>query len=131
MPHTRPHNQRLASTHRRSPGARLVRSGEQEGTTMTTLGDAGAGPEPDHEARRHDDERGALFSIRTLLIITVAGVVGVLAGVSAGVATGIQATASAGLVAGIALGLVAGLVAAVVAGGAVAATLHELVGPPG
>ena len=97
---------------------------------MTTSGGAGAGREPDQGARRHGNDRGALISTRTLVIITVAGVVGVLAGVGAGVAAGIQITTSAGSVARIALGLIAGIASAVMTGGAVAATLHVLIGKP-
>ncbi len=95
---------------------------------MRKVGDSGAGRLADHDASRRDDDRGSLFSTRTLMIITVAGGVGVLAGISAGIVAGIQTTVSAGLIAGIALGLIAGIVAAVVTGGAVAATLHVLVG---
>jgi hypothetical protein len=97
---------------------------------MTTQSGAGAGREPSHEARRHGDDREALISTRTLMIVTVAGVVGLLADISAGVAAGIQATTAAGAATSVALGLIAGIVGAIMTGGAVAATLHVLVGPP-
>jgi uncharacterized membrane-anchored protein len=97
---------------------------------MPTVNGSAAGREPDHEASRQDDDV-SLLSTRTLVIISVAGFVGMLAGISAGVAAGIEATQSAGLVTGVILGLAAGFVAAVVTGGAVAATLHVLVGRSG
>lgn len=98
---------------------------------MVTVGGSDAEREQHHEASRRGDDHGSLLSTRTLVIITVSGIIGLLAGVSAGVAAGLQAAPLVGSVAGVALGLTAGIVAAAMTGGLVAATLHTLVGRSG
>jgi hypothetical protein len=76
------------------------------------------------KAAEHD---GSLISTRSLLILSLATMIGIAAGLSAGIAAGLSAAKDAGTPWAITIGLIAGLSAAVFTGLTVAGTLHLLV----
>ncbi|MEA2202978.1 MAG: hypothetical protein QOI89_3691 [Solirubrobacteraceae bacterium] len=94
---------------------------------MSTTGGSDAEPERDHVRSRGDDDQTSLLSTRTLLIIVLSGMVGMLGGVSAGIPVGIQVAPVGGTAVGVAVGLITGIAALLVAGGTTAAMLHILV----
>lgn len=90
--------------------------------------------EPDRDARAdHSEARlsagdSGLLSMRALLIITLSGVVALLAGLAAGTQAGLGALAGAGPGWGLAVGIITGLAAAALAGLTCAGGLHVLIG---
>ncbi|MEV4050772.1 hypothetical protein AB0J55_06250 [Amycolatopsis sp. NPDC049688] len=70
----------------------------------------------------------SLMTVRTLMIISFAGIAGMLAGIVAGINAGLAVGSAAGPVAGVAVGILGGLSCAMLVGISVAAGLHALVG---
>lgn len=80
-----------------------------------------------HSVEERGDDPASLFSVRTLLIATLAVVIGLFVGLAAGVSAGIG-TSQAGTPAAVAVGIVSGIGVALVAGLGASASLHALVG---
>jgi hypothetical protein len=83
----------------------------------------------DQSGRSSDDGSITLFSLRSLIVVALAMVVGLFAGLAAGIPAGITAGQAAGPGAGVAVGLLAGIASSLLAGLGAAGALHTLVGP--